>query len=235
MGRGADAGGRVAAAVRVVCEHVFVHLTNHKGNVAEAMIAAHATKAGVPVFRPLVEHLRYDLVFHLGGRFLRVQCKWASRAGDVIVVKLASNRIGTRGRITTVYSQAEIDLVAAYCADSDGCYLLPAPLFDGKRTVQLRLAPPQNGQRAALHWAADYELPGAIAQLGERPAGSRKVGGSSPPSSIAPDGAEVVGAHQFRNLFGYYLERAAAGEEILVTRRGKPHVRLGPARRATPL
>jgi prevent-host-death family protein len=38
-----------------------------------------------------------------------------------------------------------------------------------------------------------------------------------------------VGAHQFRNLFGWYAERAAAGEEFLITRRGKPYVRLAPA------
>jgi len=36
----------------------------------------------------------------------------------------------------------------------------------------------------------------------------------------------VVGAHEFRNRFGWYMERAAAGEAILVTRRGKPHLRL---------
>jgi prevent-host-death family protein len=36
----------------------------------------------------------------------------------------------------------------------------------------------------------------------------------------------LVGAHEFRNHFGFYMERAAAGEEILVTRRGRPSVRL---------
>jgi prevent-host-death family protein len=35
-----------------------------------------------------------------------------------------------------------------------------------------------------------------------------------------------VGAHEFRNRFGWYMERAAAGEEIRVTRRGRPYVRL---------
>jgi antitoxin (DNA-binding transcriptional repressor) of toxin-antitoxin stability system len=35
-----------------------------------------------------------------------------------------------------------------------------------------------------------------------------------------------VGAHKFRNHFGYYMERAAAGTEILVSRRGKPYVRV---------
>jgi prevent-host-death family protein len=36
-----------------------------------------------------------------------------------------------------------------------------------------------------------------------------------------------VGAHEFRNHFGWYMERAHAGEEILIKRRGKPHARLG--------
>ncbi|HWA55139.1 MAG TPA: type II toxin-antitoxin system prevent-host-death family antitoxin [Solirubrobacterales bacterium] len=40
---------------------------------------------------------------------------------------------------------------------------------------------------------------------------------------------EEVGAHVFRNRFGFYMERAAAGAEILVRRRGKPYVRLVPA------
>lgn len=38
--------------------------------------------------------------------------------------------------------------------------------------------------------------------------------------------ATVVGAHEFRNRFGWYMERASAGEDILVTRRGKSHLRL---------
>jgi prevent-host-death family protein len=38
-----------------------------------------------------------------------------------------------------------------------------------------------------------------------------------------------VGAHEFRNHFGHYMERAAAGETILVRRHGKPYASLGPA------
>jgi len=39
----------------------------------------------------------------------------------------------------------------------------------------------------------------------------------------------TVGANPFRDRFGYWMERAADGEEVLITRRGKPLVRLGPA------
>jgi prevent-host-death family protein len=37
-----------------------------------------------------------------------------------------------------------------------------------------------------------------------------------------------VGCHKFRNHFGYYLERAADGHEVLISRRGRPYARLIP-------
>jgi prevent-host-death family protein len=38
-----------------------------------------------------------------------------------------------------------------------------------------------------------------------------------------------VGAHEFRNRFGLYLERAAGGAEIAISRHGRPYARLVPA------
>jgi prevent-host-death family protein len=35
-----------------------------------------------------------------------------------------------------------------------------------------------------------------------------------------------VGAHEFRNHFGYYMDVAAVGNQILVRRHGRPFVRL---------
>ena len=51
---------------------------------------------------------------------------------------------------------------------------------------------------------------------------------SSTPSTLK------VGCHQFRNHFGYYLERAAAGDEIRISRRGRPYARLVSAEPAQP-
>ena len=93
----------------------------------------------------------------------------------------------------------------------------------------LRLKPTLNGQRACTKLASEFEFAGAVAQLEERLAGSQKARGSSPLSSTPSprdDEPTVVGAHQFRNHFGYYMERAAEGAEILVNRRGRPYVRL---------
>jgi prevent-host-death family protein len=37
-----------------------------------------------------------------------------------------------------------------------------------------------------------------------------------------------IGSHQFRNHFGYYLERAAAGVGVEIARHGRPYARLVP-------
>jgi PD-(D/E)XK nuclease superfamily protein len=56
---------------------------SQKGSIAECEIVAAAVKLGIPVFKPANEGLRYDLIFDLEGAFIRVQCKWAVRRGEM--------------------------------------------------------------------------------------------------------------------------------------------------------
>jgi hypothetical protein len=88
------------------------------------------------------------------------------------------------GMRTRSYTSEEIDAIAAYCPETGACYYLPMAEIAGRQVVHLRTEPARNGQRKRLHFAEQYRL-GAIAQLGERLAGSQKVAGSSPASSIA--------------------------------------------------
>lgn len=212
------------------------HDPNLKGNVAELAIAMEAARLGLEVYKPMTEHGRCDLVFGIAGRFWRVQCKWGACAGDKIQVRLRSSyHSPTRGYVIKTYGRSEVDLVAVHCADTGRCYLLFPDVFEGRSTIWLRTGRTRNGQRAALHWATDYEFPGAVAQLAERSNGIRKARGSNPLSSTPQADSQPtfdeVGAHEFRNHFGYYLERAAAGTEILVRRRGWPQARLCPPHR----
>jgi hypothetical protein len=156
--------------------------TNQKGAIAESAIACAATKLGFGVLKPLAEGERYDLVLDLRPTLVRVQCKWAVRRGGIVEVRTGTNRRGPDGFIRTTYAAEEIDAIAAYCEELDRCYLLPIDLAAGRSAFYLRLAPSKNNQRIGINWASDHEL-GAIAQLGERSAGSRKVVGSSPTSS----------------------------------------------------
>jgi hypothetical protein len=156
---------------------------SYKGSIAEAAIAAEAIKSGAVVLRPMVEGRRYDLMFDIDGLLLRVQCKWAPRKGNVIVVNIRTSRLTPRGYVNTTYDSSEVDAIAAYCPDLDECFLIPIRDVAGRKIAHLRLAPASNNQEVAIKYAASYTLHGAIAQLGERRAGSAKVGGSSPPGS----------------------------------------------------
>ncbi len=204
--------------------------SNQTGALVEAVIALEAIRQGVEVFKPLSEHSRADLVFGTGSRLFRVQCKSARKSGEVVCIGLTGSWHGPRGYVRTKYESHEIDLIAAHCVELDRSFLIPFDrVAEGKSGIQLRLSPPRNGQRASVHFAASYEFSGAVAQLGERRRGTAEATGSSPVSStLGTDSSITVGAHQFRNLFGHYMERAEAGEEILITHRGRPRARLSP-------
>jgi hypothetical protein len=113
--------------------------TDQKGAIAEAAIAHEALKLGIGVYRPICEGGRYDLIFDIGVRLLRVQCKTAVRHGDVVIVRCYSSRRCKDGFRKRSYTPLEVDAIAAYCWDLDCCYLLPLEVFPGVRYVQLRL------------------------------------------------------------------------------------------------
>jgi hypothetical protein len=162
--------------------------TDQKGAVAELAIAKRAAQLGIGVWAAYTVE-RYDLIFDLRPRLLRVQCKWATRYDDVIIVRCYSNRRSRDGMLTRGYSPDEIDAFAAYCEAEDECYFLPIELFPHRRNIQLRLRPTKNNENVRINWARDYEFAatlgrhGAVAQLGERLSGRQKATGSSPVGS----------------------------------------------------
>ena len=131
--------------------------TDQKGAIAEAAVVLAATKLGIGVARPLGDE-RYDLVFDLRDRLLRVQCKWASRRDDVVVVRCYSARRTATGFHKSYYSPGEIDALAAYCPELERCYFLPLTAFPGRTQVHLRLQPSRNNQSARVNLAAEFEF-----------------------------------------------------------------------------
>ena len=164
--------------------------TNQKGAIAETAIIHEAVKLGIDVYRPVVEGGRYDLILDLYPRLVRLQCKWGARYNDVIIVRCRSCRRTRDGLLHRQYTAEEIDAFAAYCVDTDRCYYLPLERFSHRRAIQLRTGLPRNNQRRRINWAAEFEFEatlgphGAVAQLGERDAGSVEARGSNPLGSI---------------------------------------------------
>ena len=139
--------------------------TDQKGAIAESAIASAAIRGDVGVYRPMFDGGRYDLIFDLGCALLRVQCKWAPRQGEVIIVRCYSCRRAREGLRRRTYTAGEADAIAAYCSDLDRCFLIPADRFDGHAQLLLRLAPCKNNQRLGINWAEDYELSARLTVL----------------------------------------------------------------------
>jgi antitoxin (DNA-binding transcriptional repressor) of toxin-antitoxin stability system len=144
------------------------------------------------------------------------------------IVLAATKRCAPRGHVRTTYSEHEVDLFAVYCGEIDRCFLLPAELLANRTVVYLRLTPARNGQRACINLAGDFTFDGAVAQLARAMRWQRiGQGFESPQLHSNPQDATVsIGADACRVSFGYWLGMVAAGEDVMVTRRGKPMVRL---------
>ena len=208
--------------------------TNDKGTIAESEIQTAALKAGLAVYKPVSGHSRADLMFEKGDGLWRVQVKWGrlSKAGDVVIVASGGSYLTPGGYVRSTYDEHEIDLFAVYCGALDRCFLIPISMVAGIHAIQLRLTPPRNNQRACINLASDYDFDGAVAQLGERRHGMAEARGSSPLSSTesppVTQPAVTVGSNTFRDKLGYWMDRVAAGEEVIITRRGRPRFRMLP-------
>jgi hypothetical protein len=131
--------------------------TNQKGAIAESAVAAKAIRLGIGVWRPYTDE-RFDFIFDLRPMLIRVQCKCATRTGDVLIVRCYSNRRTRNGMLRRIYTSEEIDAFVAYCAELDKCYFLPLAVFGEPSAIQLRLAPTLNNQRLGVRWARDFEF-----------------------------------------------------------------------------
>jgi hypothetical protein len=164
--------------------------TDQKGAIAELAIQLAATKLGIDVYLPVAEGGRYDMILDLDSGPVRVQCKWASRYGDVVIARCCRCR-RTETDLSGASIREGIDAFALYCLELDRCFFVPMADAEGLQEIRLRLSPARNNQKRGIHWADDFDFAatlrqhkGAVAQLGERLAGSQKATGSSPVGSI---------------------------------------------------
>jgi hypothetical protein len=119
------------------------------------------------------------MILDIVGKLWRVQCKWASRRRQTLVVGCESARRCADGFIRRRYTAEEVDAIGAYSLELDRCFLIPIARVEHKPAISLRLAPCLNNQRRRINWADDFDFAatirrqGAVAQLEERLAGSQ--------------------------------------------------------------
>jgi PD-(D/E)XK endonuclease len=128
------------------------------GERSEAIIFAELVKRGHRVLVPYGNNHRYDLVVHVGGGFIRAQCKTGRLREGVIRFNTVSTRANTLRAYTTPYDTDQIDLFLIYCPETDRVYALDVGEAAAGHGV-LRVSPAANGQAKGIRWAADHELP----------------------------------------------------------------------------
>ena len=138
--------------------------TDQKGAIAELAIDI-AAELGVGVFKPLTDGERYDLIFDFRPRLVRVQCKWAAVAGDVLIVRCRSCRRTRHGLLHRAYTADEVDAIAAYSPELQRGFYVPIGCLAGRSNLQLRLSPSRNNQRLGINWADEFTLEARLIDL----------------------------------------------------------------------
>jgi hypothetical protein len=67
--------------------------------------------------------------------------------------------------IVRTYTRDEIDVIAAYCVETNGTYLLTSDDFADRRIVHLRVAPTLNNQEAGINRAEDFAFGARLTAL----------------------------------------------------------------------
>jgi hypothetical protein len=128
-----------------------------KGDLAELMAAADPRRRGYKLAIPFGEDCDYDLVVERHGRLERVQVKYTTSDGSIVVVRCRSHSL-TNGRVraTKYYTAATVDWIAVWEATTGTPYYVPSSVFDGFSDLTLRLTPTRNGQSKGIRHAADF-------------------------------------------------------------------------------
>ena len=153
-------------------------ITTAKGEVGEAIILADLQRQGHGVAIPFGHDLPYDLIVvrKEDGRLERVQCKYTTSNGRVVIARVMSNSAW----VTHRYTKDEVDWIATYDATTDQCFYLPSVVWDGQLAVSLRLVPTVNGQKKGIRFADDFRLV-------DHDPRSERSSGSAPPLPLTLD------------------------------------------------
>jgi hypothetical protein len=128
--------------------------TNAKGEIGEAMILADLQRQGHGIAIPFGHDLPFDLIVvrKEDGALEKVQCKYTTSDGRVVVAKVLSTSAWVNHR----YTKEEVDWVAIYDATTQRCFYLPSAEWDGQAFVNLRLVPAANGQAKGVRNADEF-------------------------------------------------------------------------------
>jgi hypothetical protein len=127
------------------------------GNITELEVLTYVTKLGYQVSIPFGDRERYDQIWDINGKLIKVQVKTShSIDEDNLAIKFSCRSSQRRDgkSIHTLYKKGEIDYFATMW---DGqCYLVPVEETSTQKV--LRLSPSRNCQVKGISFADSYKV-----------------------------------------------------------------------------
>lgn len=117
------------------------------GNITELEVLTYITKLGYQVSIPFGDRERYDQIWDINGKLLKVQVKTSRSVDNAIKFSCRSSHRKEGKCINSKYTSDEIDCFATFW---DGkCYLVPITETSNEKT--LRFAPPKMDKLKVFH------------------------------------------------------------------------------------
>lgn len=130
--------------------------SKQKGNITQLEVLTYITKLGYQVSIPFGDRERYDQIWDIKGKLLKVQVKTSRPIDEKISGIKFSCRSNTKvkGKIKqSRYTADEIDYFATFWKGK--CYLVSVNETSTEKT--LRFIPPKSGQKKGISFAEEYE------------------------------------------------------------------------------
>lgn len=128
--------------------------TKQIGNITELEVLTYITKLGYQVSIPFGDRERYDQIWDIDGKLLRIQVKTSHLVNNTIKFSCRSSHRKDGKCINISYTGNEIDYFATMW--NGKCYVVPVNEVSREKT--LRLACEKCGQTKGISFAKDYEV-----------------------------------------------------------------------------
>lgn len=133
--------------------------TNQIGKISELEILTYITKLGYSVSVPFGDKDRYDQIWDINGKLIRVQIK-TSRWKNDQQLGITFNCYSVQNGKKHIYNNSEIDYFATYWDNK--VYLIPVEECSQEKTLWFKLNE-HNYSKCAM--AKDYEVEGVLKNI----------------------------------------------------------------------
>lgn len=124
--------------------------TNILGKTTELEILLYVTKKGVSVSIPFGDKEKYDQIWDIDGKLLRIQIKTSHLYKKSSSKAIEFKTTGTSNGKTTFYSKKDIDYFATFWEDQ--VYVIPVGETQSKKILRFESL----NNASNISWAKDY-------------------------------------------------------------------------------